>query len=299
MPTFNTFLSLLKTPKKLFRSLAARGLFNWMPDELYLKILFQCELNQKLNLKNPKTFNEKIQWLKLNDHNPEYPLWVDKESAKKMAEERLGKEHIVDTIAIWSKAEDLDFSQLPDKCVLKCTHDQGSTIVFDRSKKQNLDEIRNFYKKCLKKNAYTTTREWPYKNLQGRIICEPFLADNIVDYKVFCCNVKVVFVNIGQKDHNTHTTYVTFIDLDWKPLPFQRSDNPPIEKLPKKPDQLNKMVEMAQQLARGKKFVRIDFYLVDGKIYFSEFTLYPTSGLIQFDPREGDEVLGNRLQITD
>ena len=297
MSTFTTFLSLLKTPKKMFRPLAARGIFNWMPNALYLKILFQCEMNQKLNLKNPKTFNEKIQWLKLNDHNPEYPLWVDKETAKKMAEERLGKEHIVDTIAVWEKAEAIDFSQLPDKCVLKCTHDQGSTIVYDRNKKPNLDEIRKYYKKRLKKNAYKTTREWPYKNLRGKIICEPFLADNIVDYKFFCCNGKVIFVNIGQKDHITHIMHVTFVNLDWKPLPFQRSDNPPVENLPKKPKQLNEMVEMAEGLASGKKFVRIDYYLVDGKIYFSEFTLYPTSGLIKFDPEVGDEILGEKLEI--
>lgn len=297
MSTFTTFLSLLKTPRKMFWPLAARGLFDWMPDDLYLKVLFRCEMGRKLNLKNPETFNEKIQWLKLYDHNPEYKEWVDKITAKEKAARILGNNHVVENLFVWENVDDIDFDRLPEKCVLKCNHDQGSTILFDKSKNQNTEEIRKFFIKRLKKNAYRTTREWPYKGLKAKIICEPYLADNIIDYKFFCCNGKVTFVNIGQKNHKDHIMHVTFLDLDWNPLVFQRSDNPPVDILPEKPEKLNVMVEMAEKLAFGKKFVRIDFYLIDGNIYFSEFTLYPTSGLIQFDPVEGDSILGKKLFI--
>lgn len=297
MSTFTTFLSLLKTPRRMFWPLAARGLFDWMPDELYIKCLYRCEMGKKLDLNNPKTFNEKIQWLKLHDHNPEYISWVDKITAKERATEAFGKNHVLETLFVWSSADEIEFDKLPSKCVLKCNHDQGSTIIFDKSKNQNTNEIRKFFARRLKKNAYRTTREWPYKSIKPKILCEPFLAENIIDYKFFCCNGKVIFVNIGQKNQCNHVMHVTFLDLNWKELPFQRVDNPPVEKLPEKPQQLKEMVEMAEKLASGKKFVRIDFYLVNDKIYFSEFTLYPTSGFIKFDPEYGDIVLGDRLKV--
>ena len=295
MSSVKTFFSLVKTPIKMIEPLGKRNFFNWMSDSMYLKLIYKGKLGKALNLKDPKTFNEKIQWLKINDHNPDYIEWVDKIKAKEKVKNLLGDEYVVPTIAIWNKAEDIKFSELPSKCVLKCNHDQGSTIIY--TKDSNESSIQKHFRKRLKMNPYSETREWPYKNVEPKIMCEPFLIDNIIDYKFFCFNGKVKMINIGQKDCKTHITHVTFLDKKWNRMPFQRKDFPPVDYVPKKPEKLAEMIELAEKISESKSFVRIDFYYIDNRILFSEFTLYPTSGFIQFNPKEGDEILGNMLKI--
>ncbi len=297
MSTLSRFLKPLKTPRSIFRPLAARGMFKWMPDKLYLKALYRCEIGKKLDLDNPNGFNAKIQWLKLCDRNPEYSMWVDKEKAKDMAGQRIGYDHVVPLIKSWSRAEDIDFGSLPDKCVLKCNHDQGSTVIFDREKGIDENALQDYFAERLGKNAYMTTREWPYKSIAPKVICEPFLGKDIIDYKFFCFNGEPNFVNIGQKTNDDHVMHISFVDFDWKLMPFQRSDFAPVSQLPEKPERLGDMIEIARKLAANTRFVRIDLFCVDSEIYFSEFTLYPTSGLIKFSPEYGDKILGDKLNI--
>lgn len=293
-----TFIRLLKKPLQLIPPLAKYGLLNWMPDELYLKLLYKGKMGVSLNLDNPSTFNEKVQWLKLHDRQEEYIYWVDKVQAKAKVRERLGEEYVIPLINVWQNAEDIDFESLPDKCVLKCNHDQGSTVVFQRGK-SDINAIVRHLKKCLKRNAYTTTKEWPYKKVQPQILCEEYVADEIIDYKFFCFNGKPKFVNIGQKDLETHVSCVSFLAFDWNYMPFQRSDFPSVKNLPEKPKCFSKMLEIAEELAKDTRFVRIDLFCVEENIYFSEFTLYPTSGLILFDPKEGDTLLGSWLNLNE
>lgn len=297
MHSVNTFLSLLKTPRKLFRPLSARGFFDWMSDETYIKCLYYSEMGTKLHLTPPVTFNEKIQWLKLHDHNPEYVSWVDKKEVKDKVAQKIGSQYVVPMIDSWSDPNEIDFDQLPEKCVLKCNHDQGSTIILDKTKSYDPTEIVRFYKKRLKKCAFRTTREWPYKRISPKIICEEFLEEDIIDYKFFCFNGKPSFVNIGQNSTEDHRNHITFVDLDWELLPFQRSDFSRVKKLPPKPNNFSEMLKIASQLAEGTYFVRIDLFHFQDKVYFSEFTLYPTSGLIKFDPIEFDQILGKQLII--
>lgn len=295
MSSIKTFFSLIKTPIKMVEPLGKRKIFNWMPDAMYLKLIYRARLGETLNLKNPRTFNEKIQWLKIKDHNPEYVEWVDKIKAKEKVAELLGSEMIVPTIGVWKDAKDINFSELPSKCVLKCSHDQGSTIIY--TKDTDKSSIIKYFNKRLKRNPYPGTREWPYKNIEPRILCEPFLDEDIIDYKFFCFNGKVQMINIGQKNSNTHITHVTFLDKGWTKMSFQRSDFLPVNHLPEKPKKFEKLLEVAEKIAEGTSFVRVDFYYIDNKIYFSEYTLYPTSGFIKFEPKEGDRILGNLLQI--
>ena len=290
MSAFKTFVSLLKTPGIMIEPLGRRKLLNWMSDEMYLKLLYKGRMGKKLNLKNPKTFNVKI-----HDHNPEYIEWVDKIKAKENIVNIFGQEYVVPTLAIWEKAEDIDFSSIPSKCVLKCNHDQGSTIIYERG--CDCEKIRRHFQERLKRNPYVATREWPYKSVASKIMCEPFLAENIVDYKFFCFEGKVGMINVGMKDPAKHITYVTFLDKAWNYMPFQRNDFSPVETLPEKPESLDKMISMAEKLAANRHFVRIDFYSIDQHIYFSEFTLYPTSGLIRFQPEDGDEILGELIKL--
>lgn len=282
-------------PGKIFMPLAARGCFNWMDDATYLKLIYHSRMGKKLNLSSPVGFNEKIQWLKLYDRREKYIQWVDKNSAKELVAQLLGPEYVVPTIAVWDKSEDIDFSKLPDKCVMKCNHDQGSTVIFERANGMNESKLREYFAIRMKKNAYSTTKEWPYKQIVPKIICEEYLAEDIIDYKFFCFNGKPTFINIGKKNVQDNVTCITFLDLDWKKLPFQRSDFPPVDILPKKPGQLDKMLEIAEKLAQDTYFVRVDLYCVNERIYFSEFTLYPTSGFIRFSPEEGDRILGEKL----
>ena len=211
MSTFLTFIKLLAKPKKMFRPLATRGIFKWMSDEAYLRALYYCELDKTLDLQKPEGFNAKIQWLKLYDRNPEYSRWVDKETAKEMAGEKIGYEHVVPLISSWHSPDDIDFNKLPEKCVLKCNHDQGSTIFIDRKKGIKELEIKKHFSKCLKKNTFIATREWPYKSIEPKIICEPFLEEDIIDYKFFCFNGVPDFVNIGQKTNNDHVMHISFV----------------------------------------------------------------------------------------
>lgn len=298
MPKIKTAFKLLKTPVKLIPPLAKYGLLNWLPDKTYLKLLYKGRMGIALNLDNPTTFNEKLQWLKLNDRQEKYISWVDKIQAKSNAREILGEEYVVPLISVWERAEDIDFENLPDRCVLKCNHDQGSAVVFLRGQSDTKAIVKHF-KKCLKRNAYAATREWPYKKIQPQILCEEYVADEIVDYKIFCFNGKPKFVNIGQKDLETHISCVSFLDFDWNYMPFQRSDFPPVRKLPGKPKCFERMLEVSEKLAKGTRFVRIDLFCADDKIYFSEFTLYPTSGLIMFDPKAGDEQMGSWLNLNE
>lgn len=298
MSKVKTVFKLLKTPIKLIPPLAKYGLLNWMPDELYLKLLYKGKMGVALNLDNPTIFNEKMQWLKLHDRQEEYISWVDKVQAKAKVREILGEEYVVPLIGVWQHAENIDFKNLPDKCVLKCNHDQGSAVVFERGK-SDTNAIVRYFKKRLKRNAYTATKEWPYKNIQPQILCEEYVADEIIDYKIFCFNGKPKFVNIGKKDLEAHVSCVSFLDFDWNYMPFQRSDFPPVKNLPEKPKCFDKMLEIAEELAKGTRFVRIDLFCVEEKIYFSEFTLYPTSGLILFNPKEGDALLGSWLNLSE
>ena len=289
----------ISNPLRVFRALAARGLFDWMSDEQFIKALYFTTFKKRLNLKNPRTFNEKIQWLKLYDHNPTYPEWVDKITAKKKVEEAIGKEYIIPLLYSWTNPSDIRFEELPEHCVLKCNHDQGSTIIIDKSKEIDETKIRDYFKEKLLKNAYRTTREWPYKKIKPQILCEPFIGRDVIDYKFFCFNGKPAFVNIGQKNSETHLMHITFLDFDWIKLQFQRKDFPPVSVLPEKPKKFDEMLKIASILSKGTTFVRIDLFCIDDNIYFSEFTLYPTSGLIEFSPEEGDYVLGGKIKLPE
>lgn len=289
---------LINFVQRVIVKLAREGVFNFLPDKPFLKLLFLARMGKKLDLRNPKTFNEKIQWLKINDRSPRYVDLVDKEKAKEIIKELLGEEYVVPLIGSWDSVEKIDFDALPDKCVLKCNHDQGSTLMFDREKGVDEDELRKYYRKRLLRSAFDSTREWPYKNISPRVICEPFLCEDIIDYKIFCFNGEPGMVNIGQKSIKDHIMHITFLDTQWDKMPFQRSDFEPVKEVPQKPENYEKMLEIARKLAQGTDFVRIDLFNVGDRIYFSEFSLYPTSGYIKFEPEFGDEILGEKIVLT-
>ena len=302
MSKLKTTLHLIKTPGKMVMPLAEKGVFNWMPDEQYLKLVYRGVFGKKLDLDDPKTFNEKLQWLKLHDRNPAYHQMVDKYDAKEYVAEMIGEEYLIPTLGVWDSAEEIPFEKLPDQFVLKCTHDSGSIVICQDRAHFDETEARNKLKKAMQKSIFWFGREWPYKGLKARIIAEPYLEDHSVgelrDYKFFCFNGKVKcfkvdfdrFINHGANYYDAEGNYLEIGEVVCPPNPGKRI------LLPKN---LNKMTELAEKLSEGYPFLRVDFYDVDGKIYFGELTLFPASGLSKFTYTGNDELLGTWLKLPE
>lgn len=289
-------LSKIFHPYKAVYSLGARQLLNWLPDKVYCTLAFRGELGYRLDLKTPTTFNEKLQWLKLYDHNPMYAGLVNKLSAKEIVGKRIGYNHIVKTYGSWEKADDISFDELPNSFVLKCNHDQGSVILVPDKKKLDKNEVISNLNYKLRRNLYYGTREYPYKKIPPRVFAEAYLGDSIIDYKFYCFNGSPKFLYCGQGLTEDHSLKIDFYDLTWNLMPFYREDYNRLGKVPK-PKHLEEMIEIARILSKNVPFVRIDLFEVGGNIYFSEFTLYPASGFMPFVPIEYDRIVGDWLEL--
>ena len=198
------FLKLIRSPRRILLGLTSRGFLNFLPDETILKIKFKDRIGKELNLKKPKTFNEKLQWLKLYDRNPAYTKLVDKYEVRKHIAKTIGQEYLIPLLGVWDTFEDINFSKLPNQFVLKCTHDSGGLIICTDKNRLDIDAARKKINKCLKRNYYYPGREWPYKNVKPRIICEKYMVDEsgteLKDYKFMCFNgeVKCIFVCLNR-----------------------------------------------------------------------------------------------------
>lgn len=279
-----------------------KKLLFWMSDKPYLQLYYLMKLKKVLHFGNPKSFNEKLQWLKLYDRKKIYTTMVDKYEAKDYVAERIGEEYIIPTLGVWERVEDIDFDALPEKFVLKCTHDSGGLIVCRDKSKLNLEKTKRILAKSLKNDFYIEAREWPYKNVKRRIIAETYMEDEIqkkglVDYKFYCFDGKPQFLYIskGLEDHATAS--ISFLNLDWTFAPFQRSDYKGFETLPEKPAGYETMLKLAEQLSAGSSFLRVDLYEIGGKVYFSELTFTPCGGTMRFAPPEWDDKIGQMLTL--
>lgn len=291
----------IRNPKKLIRTLQSKYMLNWLPDKIFLKLVFWARMNKKLNLKNPQTFNEKLQWLKLYNRKPEYTSMVDKYEAKKYVSERIGDEYIIPTLGVWDSFEDIDFDSLPNQFVLKCTHDSGGLVICRDKAALDKNAAREKINKSLKNNFYYQGREWPYKNVKPRIIAEEYMEDanmqELRDYKFYCFNGKVKYLYISEGLENHSTAKISFVSLDWTFAPFNRSDYKPFDSLPQKPFHFYEMIKVAEELSAGINFLRVDLYEIQKKIYFSELTFTPCSGFMPFNPEEWDAKLGELLLL--
>lgn len=267
-------------------------------------MLFFNGLGYWPDLDNPKTFNEKLQWLKLNDHNPEYTIMADKVKAKEWVAKRIGWEHIIPTLGVWERAEDVDFDSLPDKFVLKCNHNSGTGIYICKDKsKMDENSVRKELAKGLKEDYYAERLEWQYKNIPRRILAEKFIEvkeddgddEDLKDYKFFCFDgvVKALFI---ASDRNTpgEETKFDFFDSDYNHLPFTNG-HPNAKIYPPKPKKFEEMKQLASILSKGLPHIRIDFYEVDNVVYFWELTFTHWSGFKPFDPFEWDLKFGEWL----
>jgi hypothetical protein len=291
----------LTSPRRLISVLGARGYLNWMPDALYLKIVFPMYTGYKLDLRNPKTFNEKLQWLKLYDRNPAYTQMVDKYGVREYIAKKIGEEYLIPLLGVWERFEDIDFSQLPDQFVLKPTHDSGSVVICKDKSKLDISAAQKKINKSLKRNFYYMGREWPYKNVKPRIIAEKYMADEsgeLKDYKFYCFNGVVDCVMVCF-DRKTGDTKYYFFDNSWNLKRInKRGKEAPENFTLTKPKYIDKMFSLAETLSTEIPYVRVDLYELNSKIYFGELTFYPSSG---FDPnylKETDEYFGNLINFN-
>ncbi len=272
-----------------------------IPDRLYLMLKFRKNFGRWPNLRNPQTFNEKLNWLKLHDRNPLYTQMVDKCEAKKYVASIIGEEYIIPTYGVWDRAEDIDFDSLPNKFVLKATHDSGRVIICHDKSKLDQELAVKEMRASLNRNFYAVTREWPYKHVKPRIIAEQLLevsdCAELSDYKVHNFN-GIPRVILVCRDRFAETGLTEdFFDAQWRHLDVRRPGHPNATVVENRPDTLEKMLQLSERLSKDYPFMRTDFYSVGDKVYFGEITLYPASGSVPFDPSNYDDIMGRWLDI--
>lgn len=271
--------SIIKTIEKGLLHLMATRLFYKVPDRIYLQIRYRIRTHKKLNLDNPVSYNEKIQWLKMYYRKPEQSIFVDKYEVRKYVEEKLGSKYLIPLIGIWDKVADIDIESLPHSFILKCTHDSGSSIKCTDKSQLNIRKTKRKLNKNLKKNYYYKCREWLYKEVTPRIICEKLLINadgsDILDYKIFCFDGVVKFIRV--KYFLDGVLSKQTFDTQWNLLEKPGMLKPDIEII-KKPENLEEMLFVAKTLSDGLPMLRADLYNVDGKVYFGEMTIYHWSG---------------------
>lgn len=275
------------------------GLYKKYDDVTFTIRKFKTKMGYDLNLELPLTFNEKLQWLKLFDHNPIYTKMVDKVGAKEYVANIIGEEYIIPTIGVWDRPEDIDWDKLPNQFVLKVTHDSGGLIICKN--KANLDKKAAIKKlnKSLNYDYYNLHREWPYKNVPRKIIVEKYMQDNssdvLKDYKFYCFNGEPLFLYVSETMPNYQGRRLSFITMDWEVAPFGCPDYKQLNKIPERPNNFDELKEISRKLAEGHPFIRVDLYSINGKIYFGELTFYPFAGMMRFEPREYDKIIGELL----
>lgn len=293
-------------PKKYWR-LTKEWFYNFfwyylLPDSWYLKYRYKQVFGRSLDLKHPKAFSEKNQWLKLHDRKPIYSKLVDKYEVKPIIAKIIGDEYIINTLGVWDNYDDIDFDKLPNQFVLKCTHDSASiTICLDKTKfdkNQHAWKYNNIY---MKRDYYHyENKQWAYKGIKPRIIAEEYIQDDqydsLSDYKLYCFNgvARGVYVTINRFTNLSVSMY----DMDWNLMPFEHIHPNQGEKI-EKPKNLELMRELAEKVAKfiDNPFVRVDFYETNGKVYFGEITFYPEGGMCYFKPEKWDYIMGSWMKL--
>lgn len=269
-----------------------------LPDELYLKMLYRHKIGQTLNLTNPLTFNEKIQWLKLYDRQNKYSIMADKFAVKSYANLILGEDFTIPTIGVYVNFNDIMFDKLPNSFVLKCTHDWNSVILCNNKQELDIVKAKKRLCKALKRNHYYRSLEWAYKNILPRIIIEPFLSDATgnppIDYRVYCFNGEPHIIHLTVNKFNDRK--VVFLNTNWELIPLERAGLTKYVKYIEKPRLLNKMLDIASKLSKDIPFLRVDFYIVREQLYLGECTFYPGEGFREFYPYEWNVKLGKMIK---
>ncbi len=286
---------------RIFDALNYRKMLNWLPDKVFLEAAFRARFGRKLNLKNPETFNEKLQWLKLYNRKPEYTKMVDKYLVRDYVKEKIGEEYLIPLLGVWDDPEKIDFDELPMQFVLKCNHNSGLGMCICKDKNTlDINKVKEELKKGINQNYYLTSREWPYKDVPRRIIAEKYMVDEsgyeLKDYKFYCFDGRVKLVMINSDRMSSEKTKANYFDENYQPLDFvwgyENAEIPP-----QKPEKFEEMKYLAEKLSEGITHVRIDFYQTPSGIYFGEITFFDGSGFDAIEPIEWDYKIGSWIKL--
>lgn len=297
-------------PKKIFRLMKQRlhnfVLYYLLPDKWYLSWKFRKVFGCSIDWNNPRSFNEKINWLKLHDRNPKYHLLIDKLHVKSIVAQLLGDEYVVPAIGGGFRSfSEIQRDKLPNKFVLKCNHDAASVVVCKDKATFDWESAKRKLNECMARDYYHfENKQWAYKGIERCIFVEQYMEDaethDLPDYKFYCFNgnVKCIFVGI-ERFTNERGVLVNLYDRDWNKLPFEHY-HPNYEGDIPRPKNLDKMIEISEQLARyvGNPFMRIDLYDINNRIFFGEFTFYPGGGFEKISPLEWDYILGSWINLS-
>lgn len=293
----------IKHPYSLIDALV-HNFGQWLPDSTYIRLRYRCQMGKRLNLKHPKTFQEKLQWLKLHDHNPEYTKMVDKVLVKEYVASKVGSEYVIPLLGVWDKPEDIEWDLLPNRFVLKTNHSGGNTGVVICHDKSTFDRQLAISKlnASLRGDVYKNLREWPYKNVKKKVFAEEFVeskpdVSDLTDYKWYCFNGEPKYCQVIQNRTTKET--IDFFDTDWNHQDFVGM-NPaaaPAAVSPAKPSNLDIQIKIARELSKGTSFSRIDLYETEKNTFFGEVTFYPFSGYGVFTPNQYNEMLGKMLTL--
>lgn len=277
-------------------------LLRFIPTEPYLKLVYRIKMGKKLNLEHPITFSEKLQWLKIHDVHPEYTKLVDKYEVRNHIAKTIGEEHLIPLLGVWDSFDEINFDELPNQFVLKCTHDSGSVKIINKDN-MDLKYLKHFFKGRLRFNGYPFSREYPYKNVTPRIIAEAYMQDSTTndfrDYKFHCFDGKIVMLEVvlnrlSQEEEKTND----FFDSEFNHLDITEYPCPHAGITPQKPEKFELMKRIAELLSSGKPYVRIDLYEANGVVYFGEFTFFESGGYIFYQPEHWNTDLGDLLVLS-
>lgn len=288
--------------RKSARIVAHEVFLNHLSDEAYIRLMYYIKFRRTINLNNPKTYNEKQQWLKLYDRKPEYSTMVDKYEAKKYITERIGEGYTISTLGVWERVEDIDFDMLPDQFVLKCTHDSGGLVICRDKGKLDIIAAKKQIEQSMRTNYFIYGREWPYKNVKPRIIAEPLIHNNdnsmLEEYNFFCFNGEPKFFMhcYGDEDEG-ETRYNDYFTIDGERLHLQWGNDSSPSGIFKSFNAYDDMLQKARVLTEGVPFLRVDFYLADGKAVMGELTFFNWGGMMPIHPPEYDVIFGEMLQL--
>ncbi len=308
MSKLRTMIKLLRRPSNFviacFYNIVSTGLFNRLNSESFLRLCYCVFFHKRLDLKNPKTFTEKLQWLKLYYLKPEFTAMVDKCKVKEIVKEKIGAEYVIPTIGFWRNFDDINFDLLPNKFVLKTTHGGGgSGVVICRDKDHfDVDKAKRTLHRSMKTDIYKALREWPYKNVEKGIIAEALIeqlnGQGLLDYKFFCFDGKVKFLKVDFGRFTIH--HANYYTTDKELLPWVEYSYPPDPNINHQfPENFDEMISIAEKLSANFPFLRVDLYNVDGRILFGEMTFYPSSGFDRFEPNGVDREIGDMLTLPE
>lgn len=292
----------INNPLKVLGAIVLRCNFLFSNDELYLKLLFRLYMGKKLNLEHPKTFCEKLQWLKLHDRKPEYTRMVDKVTAKEYAASIIGESYIIPTLGVWKSFDEIDFSILPNQFVLKTNNGGGGggVVICKNKTTFNNKNAKKKLVRSMKANLYKTLREWPYKNIKSKILAEQFMQDDsgqLRDYKFYCFSGVVRAVLIATNRFTSHN--FNYYDPLFHPLPIECRVGKCSDAIINRPEKWEEMISIAEKLSKGIPFIRVDLYYVNNHVYFGELTFFDASGYDDLSSEHWNMVFGDWIQLSD